>query len=123
MNPKPGLDFLTALDPDAADGIKQARRISPELIDALIERLYGNAYQRDKLTLRERFLVTIAALVSAGNMEGPMATQSRLALKSGVSREELMELVFQVSVFSGFGIALNAIVVIDAVADQLDIES
>lgn len=123
MKHKPAFDFLNSIDPETADGIARIRNRCPELVDSLLERLYGEAYQRDRLTLRERLLVTVAALMVSAHTEAQLATQARLALKAGLNREELMEVAFQISVLSGLGHAMNGMVVIDAVADQLEIES
>jgi len=123
MNNKPALEFLNSIDPVAAESLKQLRQKAPELVDVLIERLYGEAYQRDKLTLRERAFVTIASLAASGNMNPQLATQIRLALKIGATREELMEVIYQISVFSGLGCATNAMIIIDAVADKVEADS
>jgi len=123
MSRKPAIEFLNSIDPETAETISLLRNKSPELVDALIERLYGEVYQRDKLTLRERLLVTVASLMTSGHMQPQLAMQTRLALKYGLTREELMEIVLQVSVYSGLGHAVNAMTVIDAVADQLELES
>lgn len=117
------MEFLDSLDPEIAQGFAEFQKQSPDLGGAFIERLYGDLYQRERLSLRERFLVVISSLIVSGQMQAQLATQVRLTLKSGMTREELMEVALQVSVFSGFGCAMNAMSVIDAVADQLEIES
>src|ERR1700756_2315478 len=103
MNPKPGLEFLASLDPTAAENLARFRKMSPELVDGFVNRLYGESYQRDKLSQRERFLVTIAGLMASAHLDAQLAMQVRLALKNGLTREELMEAALQISVFSGYG--------------------
>lgn len=122
-NPKPGLEFLASLDPIAAENLERFRKISPELVDGFITRLYGEIYQRDRLSRRERFLVTIAGLMASAHVDAQLAMQARLALKNGLTREELMEVALQISIFSGYGNAINATAIIDGVADQVELES
>ena len=123
MNPKLGLEFLASLDPTAAENLARFRKMSPELIDGFVNRLYGENYQRDRLSRRERFLVTIAGLMASAHLDAQLAMQVRLALKNGLTREELMEAALQISVFSGYGNAINAMLIIDGVADQVELES
>ncbi len=123
MNKKPPMEFLDSIDSVMAGAIAQLSKKSPELVDPMIQRLYGEIYQRDKLTLRERFLVTIAVLMVSGQMQNQLLVQARLALKSGITHEELTEVALQISVFYGFPCALNGMFAIESVADQLELES
>jgi len=57
------------------------------------------------------------------SMHPQFVGQLRLALKNGLSREELMEVADQFSVFYGFPAALSALHIIDGVADEVEITS
>jgi 4-carboxymuconolactone decarboxylase len=123
MKLKSGLEFLASLDSTTAEGLAKLRQMSPEIVDGLVNRLYGEIYQRDMLSRRERFLITIASLVASAHVDSQLAVQARLALKNGLTRDELMETALQVSVYLGYCNAINAMVIFDAVADQLELES
>lgn len=118
MNRKPALEFLQLLDPNGAKTISNMKAKAPDLVEALINSLYGEAYQREKLTLRERFLVTIAAIMASGNMHPQLAYQTELALRNGVNRDELMEIAYQISPLCGYATAINSMAIIDGVADS-----
>jgi 4-carboxymuconolactone decarboxylase len=120
LNHQPALEILKSLDPQLGQIFEEESSPCPELTEALIEYLYGNLYQRDQLSLRERLLVTIAILMSSGNMKPQLATQTQIALKNGIKREELMEVALQISVFCGFANAINAANIVDSVADSFD---
>jgi 4-carboxymuconolactone decarboxylase len=122
MNKK-ALDFMNSLDPGASEAMAGMIAVFPDLVNPFIERLYGDVYQRDQLKLRERLLVTVAVLMASGKPEPQIAIQLRFALKNGVSREELMEVALQISVFNGFATGISAAHVIDAVADEVEISS
>jgi 4-carboxymuconolactone decarboxylase len=119
MNRKPPLEFLESLDQDVRDAFKDGAPY-PDLTNALITHLYGNLYQRDQLNLRERLLVTIAVLMFSGNMQPQLATQTRIALKNGITRQDLMEVALQISAFGGFANSINAAYVVDSVADTIE---
>src|ERR1700744_5571347 len=122
MKKKSGLNFLTEIDPEMVSGLMQVRHMYPELVDSLIEHLYGHAYQRLPLSLRDRVLVTVSALMASNQAQPQLATQVRMALKIGFTREDLMEAALQISVLSGFAASLNAMSIIDSVSDRLEVE-
>ena len=117
---KSALEFLKTLDLEIYEAFNEGGSLHPDLTNALLELLYGTLYQRGQLSLRERILVTIAILMSSGNMAPQLAAQTRIALKNGIKHEELMEIAFQISPFSGFANAINALNVVDSVVDTLD---
>lgn len=119
-NPKSAIEFLEFLDPAISEQFTKETVPHPDLTNALLQHLYGNLYQRSQLSLRERLLVTIGALMFSGDLVPQLALQIRIALRHGISSEELMEVAFQISAFSGFGKAINAVNVVDSVADSVD---
>lgn len=118
MDQKSGMEFLETLDPAGPRNLNKIRARCPELVDALVQRLYGEIYQRGKLTLRERFLVSIAVTMASGNMHSQLVYQSKLALRHGLTREELMEIALQISVFSGLATAINSMLILDEVTEK-----
>lgn len=123
MNYKPATEFLKLLDCEVYDALSDNDSPYPDLTNSLIELLYGNLYQRGQLSLRERLLVTIAALIHSANMRPQLTTQLHIGLKNGIKAEELMEVAFQISPFCGFANAINAVNVIDSVADAVEASS
>jgi 4-carboxymuconolactone decarboxylase len=123
MSQKSGIEFLKSIDPESAEIMAEMRTRFPDLVDAFIGRLYGDAYQREGLTFRERILVTIAGVIASSSMESQLIGQARIALKNKITQEELMEIVQQVAVFSGFAKAINAALIIDSVVENSGVES
>jgi len=117
MDHKPASDFLDSLDSNSNRALGRMKSKLPWLADSLVNSLYGEVYQRDKLTLRERFFVTIAALITSGSMQPQLAYQTELALKNGVTRDELLEVACQISPFFGYATAINAMAIIDSIAE------
>lgn len=84
--------------------------ILPGMPESLIEFVYGHHYGRPGLALRDRSLATIAALAALGGQTGP---QLRLHIaagrKAGLSRTEIAEVIWQMSLYGGFPAAINAL--------------
>jgi len=123
MNKKTALEFLETLDENTVEAISDLRIGSPELVDAFVDYLYGNVYQRGGLSLRERMLVSISALMVCGDKQPQLMTQVRLAIKNDISREDVLEIAHQLSAFVGFSTALNAMSIVNAVSESCEIES
>ncbi|EPF81731.1 carboxymuconolactone decarboxylase family protein [Acinetobacter rudis] len=87
--------------------------IAPALVSRLVKNIYQDAYQREVLTIRERHIATISALVAMGGAERQLSFQSLAAYKLGFTRQDMEEILIQNSIFSGFTRAMNAAVIID----------
>jgi 4-carboxymuconolactone decarboxylase len=121
MTKKSVTEFLKTFDPQVSEAIGVLSANFPELANPFVERLYGDLYQRDTLTLRERLLITIAMLAASDKTDLQLPMQLGIALKQGVRREELMEIALQISVFCGFASAMRLAITIDTLADEFEI--
>ena len=77
-----------------------------------IEFNFGDIYTRPGLTLAQRELITIAALVALGGLEPQLRGHTRGALNVGCTPTEILETVIHTVQYSGFPRALNAIRVV-----------
>jgi 4-carboxymuconolactone decarboxylase len=113
------IEYLRSLDADGPRIVESLRAISPVLADTLLDLLYGNIYQRGTLTFRERVLISLASAAAAGGMEGQVLYQSKLAMRNGVTFDELMEVLLQISVFCGLSRGINAMHIIERARQAL----
>ena len=74
----------------------------------IVEFAFGDIYQRDGLSLRDRELVTVAMLVAMGGREPQLQVHFGAALNVGLSVQELEEVVIQTVPYAGFPTAINA---------------
>jgi 4-carboxymuconolactone decarboxylase len=88
---------------------------SPDLARLSIEFAFGEALSRDGLDTTAKLLAIIAMLGAAGNRSGALRLHLAGALAQGVTREEIVELLMQLSVYSGFPSALNALAAANSV--------
>lgn len=89
--------------------------IAPDLVEMLIDSIYGNIYQRGVLSIKERHIATLSALIAMGSSERQLSFQGLAAYKLGITKEEIQEILIQNTIFSGFTRAMNAAVVLDEV--------
>ncbi|AZQ94129.1 carboxymuconolactone decarboxylase family protein [Moraxella catarrhalis] len=89
--------------------------IAPDLVEMLIDSIYGNIYQRGVLSIKEQHIATLSALIAMGSSERQLSFQGLAAYKLGITKEEIQEILIQNAIFSGFTRAMNAAVVLDEV--------
>lgn len=77
----------------------------------------GGAWPDDVLSLRDRSLVVVAALVVQGGAEDRLRGHVRWAIAHGSNREELEALVTLLAVYAGYP---RASVAMEVVRDELD---
>jgi 4-carboxymuconolactone decarboxylase len=114
-----GEEWLRRRDPAAEAIVDGLREGSPELVDLLMEVLYGKVFQRPTLDPRTKCLLAVAC-AAAGGMAPQVRYQSRLALLSGVAAEELYDACFFVAAFNGLSHAMNAMNLIRAAVVELE---
>lgn len=82
--------------------------LSPKLVDLTEDVLFGDVWERPQLSKRDRSLVTCAALVATGKTE-QMDFHFPNAIKNGVTREELVEMITHLAFYVGWPNAMSAI--------------
>ncbi|MBW2667914.1 MAG: carboxymuconolactone decarboxylase family protein, partial [Deltaproteobacteria bacterium] len=86
-------------------------RIMEERLGALgdfaIQHLMGEIWSRPQLSRRDRSLVTLAALISLGKTT-ELRVHIPAALRHGMSREEVDEVILQLSLYLGYPTAVEA---------------
>jgi 4-carboxymuconolactone decarboxylase len=93
------------------DGRRQLREqvepIVPALIDYTDRVLFGEIWERQDLSKRDRSLVTIAALISTGRWE-PLADHLVLGKANGISDAEISEIITHLAFYAGWPSAMTA---------------
>jgi 4-carboxymuconolactone decarboxylase len=116
-----GLDALSRIDGKAGQSvIDSLADIAPEFSKYLIEFPFGDIYARQGLGLREREIATIAALTAMGTATPQLKVHIEAGLNVGLSRDEIIEILMQMSVYAGFPAALNGLFAAKDVFKSLD---
>ena len=105
-----GLATLGKINGSAGEEIlKKLKSISPDFEKLVIEFPYGDIYSRPGLDLKTRELVTIASLTTLGFAASELKAHLNNALNAGCTKEEIVEVIMQMSVYAGFPAALNSL--------------
>jgi 4-carboxymuconolactone decarboxylase len=78
-----------------------------DLGELIIEIAYGEVYSRPGLSLRERQIASVAALVATAR-SSQLPVHLRSSLKAGLTAQELQEVIIQTATIAGFPPAMNA---------------
>lgn len=107
-----GLAKLNEIDGEQGEKVKQALAdISPDLGKYIIGFAFGEIYQRPQLDVRQRELVTLAALAAQGGCENQLRVHIHALLNVGLTRDEIVEVFIQCIPYLGFPKVLNAVFV------------
>ncbi len=87
-----------------------------------IEFNFGDVYSRPGLTLAQREMASLAALVALGGLEPQVRGHTRGAIRAGLSATEILETVIHTVQYAGFPRALNAIRVVTDTLEELGVE-
>ena len=110
------LASLSLLASSAASGpYKKARddvrAVAPALEKYRQDTLFGDLWKRPGLNLRDRSIVTLAALITR-NQTAEMAHYLNFALDNGVKPSEVSEIVTHLAFYAGWGNAMAAAAVV-----------
>lgn len=84
--------------------------IAPKLEDLTDKVLYQDIWERPGLSKRDRSLVTVSALIAL-NRPDQLRSHLALALKNGVTENELSETITQMAFYAGWPSAVSAVAV------------
>lgn len=105
-----GLEQLKKIDGAGGEAvIRSLEDIAPDIGRYIIEFAFGDIYPRKELDLKEREMITIASLLTAGGCEPQLEVHINGALNVGVSQEKIIEVFIQCIPYVGFPKVLNAV--------------
>ena len=105
-----GLRALSQIDGRSGEEVVASLAdIAPDFARYLIEFPFGDVYSRPGLDLRSREIATIAALTAMGNAAPQLKVHVAAGLNVGLSWDEIVEVIMQMSVYAGFPAALNGL--------------
>jgi 4-carboxymuconolactone decarboxylase len=75
--------------------------VSPDFEKYVVEFLAGEIWSRGGLELRDRSLVTIAALAALGRPKA-LELNLKMALNNGATKKDIVETLLQIAPYAGF---------------------
>lgn len=85
----------------------------------ITEGAWGTVWTSDKISLRERSMLTLALLAATGNFE-EIAMHIRATANTGASKEDVMEAMMHVAIYAGVPKANHAIKIAKATYAEME---
>ena len=86
------------------------KAVVPKLAELIDTTVYGDVWQRPQLSLRDRSMITIAALVAMRQTD-QLRSHMEKALDNGVTTAEISEVLTHLALYAGFPASLSAALV------------
>ncbi len=97
----------------------KASRLQKDLLDITAEHLFGRIWARPALKLRDRSMITVATLTALGR-ERQLRSHIRGALKLGITRKEIEELMIHLAHYAGWPAGFTGIAIAEEVFREAD---
>lgn len=89
--------------------------LAPEFPRLNDDVLFGKVWSReDKLSLRDRSMITISALMAQG-LFPQLKSHIKLGMEHGITKEEMVEMVTQLAFYTGWSKAWSTFPIIDEI--------
>lgn len=84
-------------------GRQQLGDFAPDFARYNDDILFGEVWSKnDVLSLKERSIVTVSALIAQGLIDTPLKFHMETAKKNGVTKDEMVEIITQLAFYSGW---------------------
>lgn len=85
--------------------------MAPKFADLTNRVVFGDLWTRSDLSVRDRSLVTIAALTATGDID-LLEPYLRRGVQAGLTRDEIAEALTHIAFYAGWGKATRALTVV-----------
>lgn len=92
--------------------------ISPEFMDMTIRWAFGEVASRQGIDLKTRELVIISACIARGDLIPQLRAHYEAALKIGVTKNEIIEVILQMVFYAGMAAASNSLRLLKEVLNE-----
>ncbi|PSJ36615.1 4-carboxymuconolactone decarboxylase [Zobellella taiwanensis] len=103
------------------NSIRNADEFSLPLQEMVTEYCWGHIWGREGLLLKERSMINLA-MIAALNRPHELKLHIHGALRNGLSREQIREVLLQVGIYCGIPAAIDSFRIAREVFEEADIE-
>jgi 4-carboxymuconolactone decarboxylase len=100
--------------------LQNVEETSPDMMKYIVEFAFGEIYSRKGLDIKSREIDSISSLLTLGNAIPQLKSHIHGALNIGCTRSEILEIVIQILLYSGFPNALNGLQTVKEVFEERD---
>ncbi|EJE9730187.1 TPA: carboxymuconolactone decarboxylase family protein [Salmonella enterica subsp. enterica serovar Muenchen] len=114
-----GRDIMEQLEMGLADKVcNRLAELDDDLPTLITDYAFGAVVGRPGLDLKTREMLTVASLITLGNAQPQLELHMRAALNVGVTQQEVLEIVIQMSVYAGVPACMNGLTAYRAAVAQ-----
>ncbi|MDE9555323.1 carboxymuconolactone decarboxylase family protein [Xenorhabdus bovienii] len=114
-----GRDIMEQLETGLADKVtNRLAELDADLPALITDYAFGAVVGRPGLDLKTREMLTVASLITLGNAQPQLELHMRAALNVGVTQQEVLEIVIQMSVYAGVPAFMNGLTAYRAAVAQ-----
>ena len=96
------LEIMDALDPALPEQLPASlESLGPDLTETVFGFAFADVLARPGLDLKTREMLTVAMLAAMATAPGPLEFHIKAALRNGVTKQEVVEILLQVAVYAG----------------------
>ena len=96
--------------------------LAPKFAELNDDVLFGEVWSReDKLSLRDRSMITVTALIAKGVFDSSLKSHLMTAKKNGITKEEMVEMITHLAFYCGWPNAWAVFNVLGEIYDNEDI--
>lgn len=104
------LALLERLDPSAPSRVESnLDGLSPDFLELVLGFAFADIVSRPGIDLKTREMLTVSALMAMGTAPEQLEFHIRAALHTGVTREEIVEILLQIAVYAGVPACMNGV--------------
>ena len=112
MNEERGRQILEQMLGSETDAVRQTwRELHPDFEKYILGFVAGEIWTRPGLELKQRSLVSIAAIAALGRPQA-LGLNVRMALNNGATPLEITETILQIAPYAGFPAVWDALVIV-----------
>ncbi len=100
--------------------LENVNETSPDMMKYIVEFAFGELYSRKGLDIKSREIVFISSLLPLGKAISQLKSHIHGALNIGCTRGEILEIVIQILLYSGFPNAINGLQIVKEVFEERD---
>ncbi|WP_210469879.1 carboxymuconolactone decarboxylase family protein [Sporosarcina sp. 6E9] len=102
---------------EVRSGMEQMKKVSPDLWELIVSFGFGDLYARNTLSLSQREIITLTTLITQGAFD-QLQVHLQAALKVGLTKEEIIEIIIHCAGYVGFPKAVQAMGIADEIFKQ-----
>lgn len=93
--------------------------VRKDAVDITTEHLFGRIWSRPGLKIRDRSLITVAAITALGR-ERQLRNHLRGALNAGITRDEIKEIMLHLAHYAGWPAGMTGLLIAEEIFKEAD---